>query len=177
METVGQSVYVMTTPSGYTKIGIAKDPADRKSVLQTGCPEPIEIVGATTIADGGVCPRKMERGLHEILKPYHSHGEWFVVPHEKLHSAWKLVWTELKRPEAVYRWRRFVLRFPLPPDVMTEPEKIRVIAERIRRATTNPDVLALCDAILGIKDSHCPVCAARRSAKAASQRKWREKHG
>lgn len=50
----------------------------------------------------------------------------------------------------------------------------RAIAERVRRETRNSDLLALCDAVLA-RTGECPVCAARRFAKAATQRRWRAK--
>lgn len=65
-------------------------------------------------------------------------------------------------------------------------------ATRLKRQTTNRDVLALCEAILSaglvtkapvqmpdrqIEARGCPECARRRGQKAASQKRRRGKHG
>ena len=108
--TFGQSVYVLSVPSGYFKIGIAKDPEGRRRDLQCGNPEPITLVGASQYPwlsdDGGVDPRLMERRLHELLMEYRASGEWFKAPEERLYRAWKLAWMELRHPNVVERWRR-----------------------------------------------------------------------
>lgn len=74
---------------------------------------------------------------------------------------------------------------------MANPD-LMAIAQRVRRQTTNMDVLALCDAYLALASrpaapervvereravSGCPVCAARREARTASQRRRRGKRG
>lgn len=63
----------------------------------------------------------------------------------------------------------------------------QMIAVRVRRQTTNADILALCNAVLSapvstvepapkvVPEKDCAVCAARRLAKATTQRKWRAK--
>lgn len=61
----------------------------------------------------------------------------------------------------------------------------RSIADRVRRQTRNADILALCDAVLAASpvapvSSHhdgCLVCAARRKAKAETQKRWRRNRG
>lgn len=52
--------------------------------------------------------------------------------------------------------------------------QLRAIAVRLKRQTTNPDIIELCDAALAQRGA-CPVCAARRAARTATQRKWRNK--
>lgn len=57
---------------------------------------------------------------------------------------------------------------------MDDVETTRSIANRVRRQTTNRDILALCDAVLAsLGPQECPVCVKRRAAKADSQRRWR----
>lgn len=53
--------------------------------------------------------------------------------------------------------------------------QLRVIAERVRRQTTNRDILELCEVALARAEpvKACPVCEARRAAKAAAQKRWR----
>lgn len=48
-------------------------------------------------------------------------------------------------------------------------------AQRLKRATTNRDVLALCEAIIaGAGKQGCPECEKRRSQRAAAQKRWRD---
>ena len=108
--TFGQNVYVLSVPSGYFKVGIAKDPEARRRDLQCGNPEPIRLEGYTDypwlLGDDGVDPRQMERRVHALLAEYRVSGEWFKAPFERLYWAWKLAWMELRHPDVVERWRR-----------------------------------------------------------------------
>lgn len=54
--------------------------------------------------------------------------------------------------------------------------QLRAIAERVRRQTTNREIIDLCDAVLAKAEpaKACPVCEARRAAKAAAQKRWRK---
>jgi len=53
---------------------------------------------------------------------------------------------------------------------------LRALAMRVKRATTNREVLELCDGLLAISGPRqCPVCLARRQARTLAQRKWRSK--
>lgn len=74
------SVYVMAAPdkAGHTffKVGRSSDIAKRLGQVQTGCPLKISKVWALTLWGNGASQR-LEAGLHERLRPYHSHGEWF----------------------------------------------------------------------------------------------------
>lgn len=51
---------------------------------------------------------------------------------------------------------------------------LKHLATRIKRQTTNRDILELCDGILSMSGG-CSACDARRQAKTNSQRKWRQK--
>lgn len=55
---------------------------------------------------------------------------------------------------------------------MSDVDTTREIASRVKRQTTNRDILALCDAVLALR-GECPVCVKRRRAKAESQKRWR----
>jgi len=56
----------------FIKVGFTKsDVSERIAKLQTGCPLSLELVAT---GPGG---RYMERGLHDVLKSFHVHGEWF----------------------------------------------------------------------------------------------------
>lgn len=51
---------------------------------------------------------------------------------------------------------------------------LKHLAARIKRQTTNRDIIELCDGILSLSGT-CSACDARRQAKTNSQRKWRER--
>jgi hypothetical protein len=52
--------------------------------------------------------------------------------------------------------------------------RLRALAGAIKRATTNRDILEICDGVLALSGpAKCPVCEARRMAKAAAQKRWR----
>lgn len=56
----------------YIKIGFTKgDVWERIAQLQTGCPQELRLLGT---GPGG---RYMEKSLHNILKDFRVHGEWF----------------------------------------------------------------------------------------------------
>src|SRR5262245_50640264 len=57
-----------------------------------------------------------------------------------------------------------------------DPTQLKAIATRFRRATTNVEIVALCDAVLAMEE--CPECKRRREMRTASQRRWRKgSHG
>lgn len=77
---------------------------------------------------------------------------------------------------------------------MSADRSIYAIAETLKRATRNQDIIAVCDEVLtrsaavphvasrgegGVamtaSGAVCPVCAARRKVKADAQKKWRGK--
>jgi hypothetical protein len=67
-----QLVYVVrATESGRIKIGIARNPVKRLTILQVGSPEYLELIGT---AAGG---RRLEVRLHAELHRDRLHGEWF----------------------------------------------------------------------------------------------------
>lgn len=65
-------VYILKA-GPFIKVGISSALTSRLSVIQTGCPYPVELV-RTIIGGGG---RYLEGILHQQLSEHHSHGEWF----------------------------------------------------------------------------------------------------
>jgi hypothetical protein len=63
--------FIRAVNSGTIKIGVSNDPKRRLESMQTGSPEPLELLG---ILPGGV---DEERRLHGRFKAYRIHGEWF----------------------------------------------------------------------------------------------------
>lgn len=67
-----RSVYfVRAQVSGLIKIGSAAHPEGRLRTLQTGSPEPLQLLATSP---GG---ERHERELHTLLSGSRSHGEWF----------------------------------------------------------------------------------------------------
>lgn len=64
--------FIRGKQTGMVKIGAASNPQNRLKELQTGSPEPLELVAV--IRGGGL---KIEREMHELFAPFRSHGEWF----------------------------------------------------------------------------------------------------
>lgn len=59
--------------SNVFKIGIAANAFTRMKQLQVGSPLQLNVTRAHPCDD----PKKLEKKLHEVFKPYFSHGEWF----------------------------------------------------------------------------------------------------
>ena len=107
--TRGQAMYLLSTPSGHFKIGIARDPGSRRRELQTGNPEPIKLEGATIATDWGVDPRSLEMEIHRLLAPYRTSGAWFKAPQAVINRAWQEAWCSIRHPALYQRWQRFSL--------------------------------------------------------------------
>lgn len=67
-------VYVVSAPNGLVKIGCAYDIQLRLEQLQAQCPVQLTLRRWVLWAGKG-----FERRLHQLLRPYRSHGEWFDV--------------------------------------------------------------------------------------------------
>lgn len=89
--TCGQCVYLMRVDSGYWKIGIARDPEQRRRELQTGNPEKIAFQGGTLAAPEGIDARALEGRLHAELWPYRVNGEWFKASEAEIMAVWTRV--------------------------------------------------------------------------------------
>jgi hypothetical protein len=60
----------------FVKIGYSATPKDRIASLQTGCPQPLEVLG---IWNAGT--KTDEKAYHERFAAHRTHGEWFhAVP-------------------------------------------------------------------------------------------------
>lgn len=72
---VGQRLYVMSC-NDLVKIGVARDPASRRKLLQTGNGH--EITVELSVAwGGGEMMKDMERACHRTLRFHRCTGEWF----------------------------------------------------------------------------------------------------
>lgn len=99
-----KSVYIMTVPSGFVKVGIASDPVSRRADLQVGCPEPIQLVCPGDVERDDA--REIERDIHRMLSPYRIRGEWFRAPLALVHRIYKIAWVRARYPAVIARWER-----------------------------------------------------------------------
>lgn len=65
------SVYFVSADDRRVKIGVARDVQSRVASLQTGCPDPLVVLG--TFPGGAL----LERAIHAALKTEWIRGEWF----------------------------------------------------------------------------------------------------
>lgn len=76
------SVYVMAAPAGsgatYFKVGRSSNVPGRIRSVQTGCPLRITKVWVIKAWSNGAS-QGMESRMHKLLRPFHSHGEWFAM--------------------------------------------------------------------------------------------------
>lgn len=77
--------FIKASQSGAIKIGTSNDPRGRFAALQTGSPEPLELIG--------VMPGQMdeEKRLHQTFARFRMHGEWFKGAPELLAEIKQLV--------------------------------------------------------------------------------------
>lgn len=72
----GGYVYFISDNLGHIKIGIAKDPSERKKDLQTANPMKLQIIFLMHVNDYNHA-RILEKELHEKFKKDRLQGEWF----------------------------------------------------------------------------------------------------
>lgn len=99
-------LYVISTPSGYWKIGIAKEPQNRLRSLQTGNPEQLTLY--TEIGTLELDPLSIEREIHNNLAPFRTTGEWFKATQKQILTGIRRAFSRYRAP-AVYA--RYIRRF------------------------------------------------------------------
>lgn len=75
-------VYFVQAETGKVKIGYSQDPIDRLTSMRIGSPVKIWLVGAFEVRQHSV--HALEKVLHRAFRAYHSHGEWYDIPHDLL---------------------------------------------------------------------------------------------
>jgi hypothetical protein len=80
-----QYVYLLES-SGYYKIGVANDVADRISQLQTGNPNMIRLVSYYGFENAN----PVEATLHQRFSSTHKRGEWFNLEKEDIQTFGQL---------------------------------------------------------------------------------------
>lgn len=73
----GSFVYVIEGEAGHHKIGVSRDPIQRKADLQTGSPVPLRFAYIGVTPGTGY---NIEDRAHELLDAHRKEGEWFLVP-------------------------------------------------------------------------------------------------
>lgn len=78
-----KSLYAITTDGNinFVKFGIAKDPEQRLTAIQVGCP--LDLVLAATLPH----TLGLEARVHEFLKSYRARGEWFHASDDVLRAV------------------------------------------------------------------------------------------
>lgn len=67
-------VYAMRCPfTGFVKIGISRDPEERRKGMQTALPGDLELVETAPAPNGALD----EQWLHRVYRRHHLRGEWF----------------------------------------------------------------------------------------------------
>jgi hypothetical protein len=83
-----KTVYLITSESGLSKIGVSIDVWGRLKALQAMSPIELKLLGYKTVKRAG----KLERELHARFKDKRRHGEWFDLTEDDIH----LFFTEYK---------------------------------------------------------------------------------
>jgi hypothetical protein len=83
-----KTVYLITSESGLSKIGVSGDVWERLKALQAMSPIELKLLGYKTVKRAV----KLERELHARFKDRRRHGEWFDLTEDDIH----LFFTEYK---------------------------------------------------------------------------------
>lgn len=94
------SVYIMTVPSGYLKVGHSRDPERRLAQIQAEFYERITLDTASLISDGSpVRGYELEQLMHLKLRPFStSRREWFAVDVDWAITLWAASFRFLAMP-------------------------------------------------------------------------------
>ena len=82
----------------YVKIGVSANPRGRIASIQTGNPDPIEVLG---VVPGD---RELEKELHREFAPLHHRGEWFRDD-PAIHAASDRLAAPSVAPAVEWPWR------------------------------------------------------------------------
>lgn len=83
-------IYVMEARNGkdkYHKIGRASNVKDRRAVVQSGCPFPVEVIASAKVSK----VHAAERAVHEMFKKSRTIGEWFKFHDDEIESVREFV--------------------------------------------------------------------------------------
>ena len=84
-------VYVISASDDRQKIGKARDPEERRRLLQSGSTLPLDLVHSQRVQQ----PRNVEVCAHEKLASRRLHGEWFNATRDEAISAVRAAVDEL----------------------------------------------------------------------------------
>jgi hypothetical protein len=105
-ELSGQYLYVMTVPSGYIKVGITANEANRLAQIQSANPEVVSIFSCIDPEHDGIAARELEQSIHQFFRAVRAQGEWFKATPEMAAHAIKVAWAKAAYPTIYYRWQR-----------------------------------------------------------------------
>lgn len=93
----------------YIKVGRSSNPFQRLNDLRVGCPFVPSIMATTEVA-GTHLAKQLESDMHQALKAWHSHGEWFVLTRQEKAEFNAITAAVLKRhgsPSRRLTWRQY----------------------------------------------------------------------
>jgi hypothetical protein len=109
--------FVLAEHTRRLKIGYSIDPVGRLAALQTGCPEPLSLLGWISY---DATPRQVmaiERELHDCFAQWRLQGEWFEATTELLEFV-----EEIRCPETAPGWRAVMELDVEPPEDPRRPQ-------------------------------------------------------
>jgi len=114
-------LYVMGSPAGPKKVGIAYDPARRLRILQTGNSRELRLLFEQDAPEG--LASDIERRAHWLLREHKTNGEWFSVSAK---AAIEAVARAIREGGVGEKESRSVGRPPLKKNVATVITAIRL---------------------------------------------------
>lgn len=132
-------VYLMTTQN-WVKVGIAKDPAWRRVMLQCASPFEVELIEARAFPSLSEA-RRIETEMHRVLADFRGYGEWFGIKIEVAqHALASMSATSIWRCTDYPASSRRLSPLDKLPDI--DPEELALIEagpekRRIARQATN----------------------------------------
>lgn len=121
-------LYVVGSPRGPKKVGVANNPVLRLKQLRTGSSRRLELLFTTPAPDGIAVD--IERRAHWLLREKKTHGEWFAVSAKEAIDA---VQRALMEGGAGEKQRPSVGRPPLKRNVETVLVALRLPADVVAR--------------------------------------------
>ncbi len=82
-------VYFISDEQGTVKIGISHEPNERLASLQTGHPEPLELLHAVSFRTSAEA-RMAESAMHHAFAEQRLNGEWFDLSDRQLRRAFRM---------------------------------------------------------------------------------------
>jgi len=83
------SVYFISHPEGFTKIGQSTRPKERFNDIRTYSPYELELETIITDGSNNSNTGSLEQAFHTYYDNYRTRGEWFELPDGEIESLYK----------------------------------------------------------------------------------------